>query len=175
MKKFHDRLTYFLEGLICVSFFSLFIMVILLVGLRYIFNSSISGANEIIIILFIYTTAIGSAIAVGQRSHIAINILEDKLSQSSAKLLAKLQLVLVGLINLIIAWFSFTWISKTGDNLMPTLGATRSIVQISIPLGCGLAALYCITSSILGLDKIKDNDLNQTNSNFNLENKDHLI
>ena len=104
-----------------------------------------------------------------------INILEDKLSQSSAKLLAKLQLVLVGLINLIIAWFSFNWISKTGDNLMPTLGATRSIVQISIPLGCGLATLYCITSSILGLDKIKDNDLKQTNTNFNLENKDQLI
>lgn len=173
MKRFHTKLTYFLEGLICISFLSLFVMVILLVGLRYIFNSSISGANEIITILFIYTTSIGSAIAVGQRSHISINILEDKLSQGSAKYLAKLQLALVGLINFIIAWFSLTWISQTGDNLMPTLGATRSVVQISIPLGCGLAALYCITSAIVGLDKIKDGDQNQANSNFSSRDQDH--
>jgi len=173
MKRFHAKLTCFLEGLICISFLSLFVMVILLVGLRYIFNSSISGANEIITILFIYTTAIGSAIAVGKRSHISINILEDKLSQGSAKYLAKLQLALVGLINFIIAWFSFTWISQTGDNLMPTLGATRSVVQISIPLGCGLATLYCITSAIVGLDKIKDGDLNPANSNFNSRDQDH--
>ncbi|MDP6893540.1 MAG: TRAP transporter small permease [Verrucomicrobiota bacterium] len=173
MKRLHANLTYFLEGLICISFLSLFVMVILLVGLRYIFNSSISGANEIITILFIYTTSIGSAIAVGQRSHISINILEDKLSQGSAKYLAKLQLALVGLINFIIAWFSLTWISQTGDNLMPTLGAARSVVQISIPLGCGLAALYCITSAIVGLDKIKDGDLNQANSNFSSRDQDH--
>ena len=103
MKRFHAKLTRFLECLICINFLSLLAIVILLVALRYIFNSSISGANEIITILFIYTTAIGSAIAVGQRSHISINILEDKLSQDFAKYLGKLQLALVGLINLIIA------------------------------------------------------------------------
>ena len=48
---------------------------------------------------------------------------------------------------------------------MPTLGATRSVVQISIPLGCGFAILYCITSSIVGLDKKNTSDLSQTNSN----------
>ncbi|MAD24046.1 MAG: hypothetical protein CMO44_07730 [Verrucomicrobiales bacterium] len=173
MKRLHAALTCFLEGLICISFLSLFAMVILLVGLRYIFNSSVSGANEIITILFIYTTAIGSAIAVGQRSHISINIFEEKLSQKSAKYLAKLQLTLVGLINLIIAWFSITWISQTGNNLMPTLGATRSVVQFSIPLGCGLAALYCITSAIVGLDKKKERDQIQASSNFNSRDQEH--
>ena len=78
MKTFHSRLTYFLEVLVCLSFLSFFGMVILLVGLRYLFNSSITGANEIITILFVYTTAIGAAIAVGQRGHIAINILIEK-------------------------------------------------------------------------------------------------
>ena len=173
MKRFHAKLTNFLECLICINFLSLLAIVILLVALRYIFNSSISGANEIITILFIYTTAIGSAIAVGQRSHISINILEDKLSQDFAKYLGKMQLALVGLINLIIAWYSIPWISQTGDNLMPTLGATRSVVQISIPLGCGFATLYSITSAIVGLDKTKEGDLNQPNFNPNSKVKDH--
>ena len=84
-----------------------------------------------------------------------------------------MQLALVGLINLIIAWYSIPWISLTGDNLMPTLGATRSVVQISIPLGCGFATLYCITSAIVGLDKTKEGDLNQPNFNPNSKVKDH--
>jgi len=161
MKTFHSRLTCFLEVLVCLSFLSFFTMVILLVGLRYLFNSSITGANEIITILFVYTTAIGAAIAVGQRGHIAINILIEKLPQRLAKHLAKLQLALVGLINFAIAWFSVPWISQTGDNLMPTLGAMRAVVQISIPLGCGLAVLYCITTAIEGLEETKTGDSSQ--------------
>ena len=157
MKTFHSRLTYFLEVLVCLSFLSFFSMVILLVGLRYLFNSSITGANEIITILFVYTTAIGAAIAVGQRGHIAINILIEKLPQR----LAKLQLALVGLINFAIAWFSVPWISQTGDNLMPTLGAMRAVVQISMPLGCGLAVLYCITTAVVGLAETKTGDPTQ--------------
>ncbi len=151
MKTFHSRLTCFLEVLVCLSFLSFFTMVILLVGLRYLFNSSITGANEIITILFVYTTAIGAAIAVGQRGHIAINILIEKLPQRLAKHLAKLQLALVGLINFAIAWFSVPWISQTGDNLMPTLGAMRAVVQI----------LYCITTAIVGLEETKTGDSSQ--------------
>jgi len=150
MKTFHSRLTCFLEVLVCLSFLSFFSMVILLVGLRYLFNSSITGANEIITILFVYTTAIGAAIA-----------LIEKLPQRLGKHLAKLQLALVGLINFAIAWFSVPWISQTGDNLMPTLGAMRAVVQISIPLGCGLAVLYCITTAIVGLEETKTGDPTQ--------------
>ena len=94
----------------------------------------------------------------GQRGHIAINILSDNLPEHLAKRLSKLQLALVALINLAIAWFSIPWISQTGDNLMPTLGATRAVVQISIPLGCGLAALYCVTTAIVGLEQTKTGD-----------------
>ena len=136
-------------------------MVILLVGLRYLFDYSIIGVNEIINILFVYTTAIGAAIAVGQRGHIAINILSDNLPEHLAKYLSKLQLALVALINFAIAWFSVPWISQTGDNLMPTIGMTRAVVQLSIPLGCGLAVLYCITTAIVGLEETKTGDPTQ--------------
>ena len=162
MKRFHHRLTCFLELLICLCFLSFFTMVILLVGLRYLFDYSMTGVNEIINILFVYTTAIGAAIAVGQRGHIAINILSDNLPKYLAEYLAKLQLALVALINLAIAWFSIPWISQTGDNLMPTLGATRAVVQISIPLGCGRAALYCVITAIVGLEPTKTGDSMQS-------------
>jgi TRAP-type C4-dicarboxylate transport system permease small subunit len=130
-------------------------MVILQVGLRYLFNSSITGANEIITILFVYTTAIGAALAVGRRDNIAINILAERMPIHLAKRLAMLQLVLVGGINFALVWFSFSWISQTGDNLMPTIGIARTVVQLSIPMGCGLAALFCITTAIVGFDETR--------------------
>ncbi len=164
MKTFHSRLTYVLEALVCLCFLSFFTMVVLLVGLRYLFGSSIPGANEIITILFVYTTAIGAAIAVGQRNHIAVNILSKNLPERLGKRLGKLQIVLVGIVNFAIAWFSVSWISQTGGNLMPTLGATRAVVQLSIPLGCGLVVLYCITTAIVGLDETKNGDSPRTSS-----------
>ena len=115
MKRFHDRLTCFLEVLICLCFLSFFTMVILLVGLRYLFDYSIIGVNEIINILFVYTTAIGAAIAVGQRGHIAINILSDNLPEHLAKRLSKPCLVL----------------SKTDGDLLILAKALRQFIAVN--------------------------------------------
>ena len=52
---------------------------------------------------------------------------------------------MVAAINAIMVWFSFHWISITGDYLMPSTGLPRIVAQLSIPLGCGLATLYCLT------------------------------
>ncbi|SVA10727.1 uncharacterized protein METZ01_LOCUS63581, partial [marine metagenome] len=43
--------------------FLVFIITLTLVFLRYALNQSITGANEIVTILFIYTTAIGAAVS----------------------------------------------------------------------------------------------------------------
>jgi len=158
MKLFYSRLICFFEAVICLCFLSFFLMVILQVGLRYLFNSSITGANEIITILFVYTTAIGAALAVGKRDNIAINILVERMPMRMAKRMAMLQLVLVGGINFALFCFSFPWISQTGDNLMPTIGIARAVVQLSIPMGCGLAVLFCVASAIVGFQETRTGD-----------------
>ena len=45
-----------------------------MVFLRYALNQSITGANEIVTILFIYTTAIGAAVSIGKNEHIGIDV-----------------------------------------------------------------------------------------------------
>ena len=167
MKLFYNRLVCFLEALVCLCFFSFFVMVLLLVVLRYLFNSSITGGNEIITILFVYTTAIGAALAVGRRDHIAINILKERMSMRMARHLNMLQLALVGAINFALVWFRFPWISQTGDNLMPTIGIARSVVQLSIPIGCGLAVLFCIATAIVVFEEAK------TGGSEHSKNRDH--
>ena len=78
-----------------------------------------------------------------------------------------LQLALVGAINFALVWFSFPWISQTGDNLMPTIGIARSVVQLSIPIGCGLAVLFCIATAIVVFEEAK------TGGSEHSKNQDH--
>jgi hypothetical protein len=56
---------------------------------------------------------------------------------------------------------------------MPTLGAMRAVVQISIPLGCGLAVLYCIITAIAGLEEIKTGDAAQLQVSSHPRDQDH--
>ena len=138
-------LTRWLEALLVIGFLAIFGLVVIQVFLRYVLNTSITGANEVIIILFVYTTAIGGAIAAGKREHIAITFAIDWLPSKARHLIDQLGLLMVAAINAIMVWFSFHWIGITGDYLMPSTGLPRIVAQLSIPLGCGLATLYCLT------------------------------
>ncbi len=144
MNRFEAFLTRFLEGIIAFCLLAIFVIVAALVVLRYVFNSSIPGANEMITILFVYTTCIGAAIAVGRSEHIAVRFAVERFTGRTGKGLDGLQLILVALINGVVFWQSVPWILATGKFLMPSTGFPRIIVQFCIPLGCFLAMAYCL-------------------------------
>jgi len=136
-----------LETVVTLFFLVILVVTILLVILRYVFNASIIGGNELIEYLFIYTTAIGAVAALGKREHISINFFVDKLKQpwkASAEVLNRL---LVASINIIIFALSFTWIRKVGYSESPVMRLPMWTVLVSVPLGCALAVLYCIYDS----------------------------
>lgn len=143
MKKLERVLTHILEGVVTLCFLAIFVLVVTLVVLRYAFNSSITGANEIITVLFVYTTAIGSAVAVGKGEHIAIRIAVERLPDRLQKIPYAMDLLLVALINGVALGYGVVWIRATGRFLMPSTGLPRIVAQLSIPIGCGLAVLYC--------------------------------
>ena len=72
-------LTRVLIIIIALCFFSIITLIITLVKLRYFFNTTIIGANEFVVVLFIYTSAIGAAIVIGKNEHISISYFIDKL------------------------------------------------------------------------------------------------
>ena len=141
---FIERLTRLLEGLLAALIFGMFAMVITLVVLRYVFTTTIIGGNEATIVAFIYTTAIGAGIALSRDEHIAVTYFVEKLSPPVQRYLLRLRLLLLVIINVVIAVYAVIWIQKTGGFMMPTLGAPQWVAQMSVPLGCGLSAFYCL-------------------------------
>ena len=144
MTKLETMLNRALEFVLAMCLLAIATIVVTLVVLRYVFNSSITGANETVTILFVYSTALGAALLIGKREHIAIPFAVEALPLRLQKVVDIAGLVLVAILNAVMLGYSVGWIRITGEYLMPSTGLPRAAVQMSIPLGCGLAFVYCL-------------------------------
>jgi len=133
-----------LEWFITLCFFVILMLTIILVILRYGFNEAIIGGNELMEYLFIYTTAIGAAAALGRREHIKITWFIDKLSPVYRKIVDILGFLLIALINGVMIYYSVPWIRTVGGFESPVLRIPNRLIQIIIPIGCALVILYCL-------------------------------
>ena len=129
-------------------FFIILSITITLVIMRYGFNSAIIGGNEAMNYLFIYTTALGAAVSIGNSEHIKITFLVDKLKPRSRKFVNIINYAFIAFINAIMVWYSLPWIRYTGYFESPVLRIPNWIVQVSIPIGCILVILYCLNHII---------------------------
>lgn len=133
-----------LEWLVTLFFFVILTLTIVLVILRYGFNEAIIGGNELVEYLFIYTTAVGAAAALGRRQHIKITWFIDKLSPVFRKVADALGFLLIALINAVMIYYSIPWIRTVGGFESPVLRLPNRLIQIIIPIGCGLVIFYCL-------------------------------
>ena len=134
-----------LKAFLVLSIFLIFFLVTILVFMRYVFSTTLVGTNEMISILFVYTTVIGAAVAIGEREHITVRFVVDKLPPAYRKTLDSLTLILIASINAAMVWYSLSsWIPITGNFLMPALQLPQIYAQISVPIGGSLAVLYCL-------------------------------
>ena len=141
-----------LVGFIAFCLFSIVLLIMTLVVLRYGFNSTIIGANEFVVILFIYTSAIGAAVVIGQKEHIAITYFVDKLPPSARKIIEILNYLLIAGLNGVMIWYGIRWINITGNYLTAVLRIQQLYGQIIVPIGCSIAILYCLYHIVLAIN-----------------------
>lgn len=143
LQAFERRLTTLLEAVLAAGLLGMFLVVVLLVALRYAFQSGLVGANETATVVFVYLSSLGAAVAVGRQEHIRVDLLSARLGRRGRLALEACNLGLVAILNVVLAASSVAWIAATGQTLMPVTQVPRYLLQASVPLGCGLAALYC--------------------------------
>lgn len=158
IQRFQRILLIMLQGIITGFFFIILMLTILLVILRYGFNTAIIGGNEAMEYLFIYTTAIGAAVALGKREHIKITYFVDKLPLAVKGVVNVLDLILIGFINGVMIWYSIPWIKSVGSFESPVLRIPNRIVQASVPIGCGLVILCCLCLMVIDIFEKKQEE-----------------
>ena len=119
------------------------------------FNQSITSANEIVTILFIYTTALGAAISIGRNEHIGIDFFVNLLPKKFYKPIRGLQVFLMFALHLILFIYCLEWVEKAGGYLMPATGLPRIVAIASIPIGCIFCILFCAKALIDVIDEDK--------------------
>ncbi len=132
-----------LEAVITLQFFVIVVLTVLLVILRYGFNSSIIWGSEATNYLFIYTTALGAAVSVSRGTHIRISCLVELAGEGRARrALEAASCAVVGVVNAVLCVYSLPWIRSTGGFESPVMRLPMWVVQSAVPVGCGLAALF---------------------------------
>lgn len=134
-----------LEGLVSACFLVLAILVVTLVVLRYVFNTTIIGGNEITGYLFIYTTALGAAVSLARGQHIRIGVFVDALPRRAGLLVDAVALLLILVLHAGLLWLSSDWIAAVGGFSFPVIQIPQGVVQAAIPIGCGAVVLFCLT------------------------------
>lgn len=151
MKRLEGILIRILEIVFMICFSVMFALIVTQVALRYFFNESIGGANELATILFAYTSALGIAVGIAKRDHMAINWFTQRLSPSSRKAVDIFGLLLLAAVNVVIFYYSLQWIGVTGDRMISVLQVPRWVSQVAIPIGSGASAIFCLIKLYLGL------------------------
>jgi TRAP-type C4-dicarboxylate transport system permease small subunit len=142
-----------LEVVVVVCFFSIFAMTVLLVVLRYVFNSSIHGGNELVEYLFIYTSAIGAAAALARREHIGITYFIDRLPAAARRVVQVVGFLLVAVIKAAVVLYSIPWIRATGGFESPVLRLPNRAIQLIVPIGSALAIVFSLSHVVLLLGR----------------------
>ena len=150
MKRIEHGLIRLLEITCAVCFVVMFTLIVTQVALRYGFNESIGGANELATILFAYTSALGIAIGIARRDHMAISWFTERLGPRSRTIIDVVGLVLLALLNAVILWTSIRWIDITGARMIAVLHVPRWTAQIAIPIGTGASVVFCLIKLWLG-------------------------
>ena len=151
MKRFEQFLINILEITFTIFLLLMFVLIVTQVTLRYGFNQSIVGANELATILFAYTSALGIAVAIAKREHMAISWFIEKLPPLQRKIVDVIGLALLAAINIVIFCYSIKWIDVTGSRMISVLQVPRWTSQIAIPIGTSASAIFCIIKLYLGL------------------------
>ncbi len=140
-----------LDTIISAFFAIILLVTILQVILRYVFNESILGGNELMEGLFIYTTSIGAAVAVRRRQHISIGYIVERLPPIMKRVSDIVVHLLIAFLNGVMIGYAIRWIDKVGSNESPVLRLPEWLFQISVPIGCTLVIFYCLVMIVIAV------------------------
>ena len=127
------------------SFFAMVVLTCWQVLTRYIFKKPSSWSEELVSYLFAWMTLLGSSLVVGERGHMNIPLLMDRVHDSARKLLAIFSEVIACLFAAVILVLGGVQITRLAMGQMTSsLGIAIGFFYIVLPLSGILNIVYTI-------------------------------
>jgi len=154
---FDAALTRLVEN-VMIALFAVFLVIVVTKVLLRPFDRAIFGVDELVKIAFLTTSALGGAVAIARREHIAITWFIEALPRPVTIGFYVLGLALVAAMNGALVYLSFDWIAGPGRNIWQPFGMQQAYVFMVVPLACGLAVFYCVVRIVLTLGAVEPVD-----------------
>jgi TRAP-type C4-dicarboxylate transport system permease small subunit len=124
------------------------IMIFLQIIFRYVFKAPLSFSEELARYMFVWSVAMGSALALRKRKHIGVEVFVQWLP---ARFRDRVEIV-CGLLNLLffglLVWYGFVMVGETMDQQSPALLLPMGYVYLAIP-SSGIVLFVCEIANFL--------------------------
>ena len=128
--------------------FVMTIMIFLQVVYRYVLGESLSFSEELARYMFIWSVAMGSALALRTRSHIGVELLVERLPKSLGNYAKVLACVISLIFYGMLIWYGFEMVSETMDQESAALELPMGYVYLSVPLSA-IVLFICEIKNVL--------------------------
>jgi len=145
MKQLRNILNKTLNGLAGISFLAMVLLVCWQVFTRYVLKNPSTWSEELVSYLFAWMTLLGASIVVGERGHMNIPIVVERMSPSIRKALAIFAEIIAFLFAAVILVYGGIQITSLAMGQMTSsLGVAVGVFYIVLPLSGVLNMIYAI-------------------------------
>ena len=116
---------------------------------RFVLNSSPSWTEQASLILMIWYVMFAAAAGVYEGFHIRIALIEDRLGDAAAPL-RRVIAAIVLLLGLVLLIYGADMVWLVRNNTIPSLGISRSVAYVPLPISGLLMALFALPQIIDG-------------------------
>jgi TRAP-type C4-dicarboxylate transport system permease small subunit len=137
--------------LVKVSAFGLVLMTVIVgwqVFGRYVLNSTPSWSEEAALTLMIWFVSLAAAAGVRQGFHIRIVAVEDAVPPGVRKIMQLASNLVVAACGLAMLVWGGELVVLTWDHVIPSLGISRGLAYLGLPISGALMALYAVERAL---------------------------
>ncbi|MDU5085992.1 MAG: TRAP transporter small permease [Anaerococcus vaginalis] len=157
MKKTLDLIQKLINIFLSAAIFAMTLIIFLQVISRYIFNSPLVWSEELSRYLFVWISFLAIADAVRTKSHIALSILTDRMSEDRKQIVSRLNYSLTCIIGIIITYGGIVLMNLGVHQSSATLGVPMFLVYLVIPVSGVLISIFSV-EKIFTKEGMADND-----------------
>lgn len=142
-------------GAIIASMAGMVVVVSLQVLLRYAFNTSLDWAEDVARLLFVWSIFLAIPLGVKQGSHIAIELLSERLSAPARRFCLRLMALGCAALMAVVCYQSTLLTVQQWDEFMPTLNVTAALFMVPVAFGAAHSALHFAVLAAAGAPPAK--------------------
>ena len=136
-----------LDGMSVLCMVLILLLVVVQVGMRYLFNSPLTWSEELAVFVMIWLTFIGSLICMRDKEHIEVTILVDHLPRPLQRIVVAFSRLASVFFLLVVAYYGFELVMENMTVTSPANKISMGLVYTIIPLS-SLGMVFYLVKAI---------------------------